>query len=652
MILETLSIEKAIELASPLAKNLFEKHLVPVIEGKVKEHFKNKSLLKKFESSSLSYLAKVAGQCSIINTIAFPNSPKRLQDLYIPLTIVPEGEGKNILMTDKENIFQKADRVLINDTAGMGKSTLSKRVVMNVINEGIYIPVFIELRQLKAEPITSQVKSIFGLGVETPDEFIKDLPLLYVFDGLDEVPSDKKKDVVSYLKDFIYFAEGAKILITSRLETFLSEFYGFSRYSIRPLENKEAYALLEKYDPTKNISLRLIAGLRQRREDGLDEFLSTPLYVSLLFCSYRHKTVIPQRRDLFYGQVYEALFESHDLSKEIGFVRPKFSKLDSAEFHSVLRRLGYWCLKNNGKLEFQKDELEIIVSKLLTGMAGIKTDAPSFVKDIASTVPLFVKEGPTIRWSHKSLMEYFAARFVCNDVKKKQTETLIGMFESDNSLSYSNFFELCADIDYSGFRSSLVKAVLKSFVKHSETAYSDINNRRINRELIDRRVALTYGRKFAFKIFSRSSRPENFWDEDQRLTDALIPEDEHSQYSITETAWAVYSSHMLHVSECRDANFQVLAILQKKAPELFVSFDQPRKMAEVIHDLSSKVVLGKIYVIDDKSKSDVNKSTYFGFINDLLIAAHGLALNKTEVMKELVRIDSDESNGVDDLLGI
>src|SRR5450830_419313 len=470
MLLETISLQKAVALATPIAKKIFAKKISPIVEARVDQYFKNKTAEKNFSQNSIKYIARIVGQCSTMNTIAFQNAPKRLEDLYIPLTLVAEVSNKKILIDDRADAFQDHNHVLINDTAGMGKSTLAKRIALNIISAGEYVPVFVELRQLSTASIDRQIRNIFGIPDGANNDLIKELPLVYIFDGLDEVATDKKKNVVALLKEFVEYVGDSKVLITSRQETYLSEFYSFSRYLIQPLSRNEACALLRKYDPTGDLAKKLITGINHDGGKMIREFLSTPLYVSLLFCSYRHKTVIPRKKDLFYSQVYDALFESHDLSKEIGFVRPKYSKLDSTEFHSVLRRLGFWCLKNNGKIEFQKDELEIVVRDLMKDIAGMKSNASEFVKDLTTTVPLFVREGPTLRWSHKSLMEYFAAMFICFDTKAKQKAVLLKVFESENAVSYKNILSLCCDIDFSSFRASILRSVLAEFLEFRKSA--------------------------------------------------------------------------------------------------------------------------------------------------------------------------------------
>ncbi|MFO7606876.1 MAG: hypothetical protein R6W72_11320 [Desulfurivibrionaceae bacterium] len=645
MLLETVALNTAIKLATPTAKKIYTSKLEPKLEGKIDKYFKNKTAISTFKRESVKYLAKLTGQCSIMNTIAFQNSPKSLEDLYIPLTIFSGENNDELIVDDKSNIFSDQDHILINDNAGMGKSTISKRIILNIINQRDYVPVFIELRQLENQPILTKICECFGITSDSSIEIIKHLPLLYVFDGMDEVANDIKKDIINYLKEFIEQIGESKILITSRKETYLSEFYSFKQYSIKPLSEKEAYSLLTKYDPDGGISNKLISGLKRNKRDdkGIKEFLATPLYVSLLFCSYRHKTVIPRKRHLFYSQVYEALFESHDLSKEVGYIRPKYSKLDSAEFHSVLRRLGFWCLKNNGKIEFQKDELEIIVSELLGKITGLNSNSPNFVKDLTTTVPIFVKESSTIRWAHKSLMEYFASMFICNDAKSQQSDVLLKLFNSVFWANYTNVLELCADIDYSTFRSSIMRQVMEDFLEYSTCYYKNISNRKINKNDIEARISLTYTNNRAFRLLEGFST-EEFGN--QKLVEELIDHYQAKCSNLSEYIIPLKPKGLLHV--VTGSNRQILAIniAADRSPELLLDLSYNHNPIN-LRDLSLK--FNKLYFIDDDPKLPINNSVNFKKVNEIMsFGAKGFDIKA--VRKELNHINEDTSNGIDSLI--
>lgn len=648
--LETITLESAIKLSTPLAKKLFDEKLKPIVTGKISQYFKSRADNKTFEKESVKYIARTSGLCSTINTIAFPNTPKKLEELYIPLKIKDEKDNEVVIDTEAD-IFKSSNKILVSDTAGMGKSTLSKRVFINIIQKQENIPVFIELRQLTKQPLASQIASKFGVETKHPVDFLKQLPLVYLFDGLDEVAVENKDYIIKEIRKFIDELGEPKILITSRLESYLSDFYDFTRFTITPLVEKEAFSLISKYDPKGDVSKTLISGIQSSSDRGLKEFLSTPLYVSLLFCAYRHKTVIPQKKHLFYSQVYEALFESHDLSKEISFVRPKHSNLDSSEFHLLLRRLGFWCLKNGGKIEFQKDQLEIIVQEIISTTCGINTSAVNFVKDLTTTVPLFVKEGSSLRWSHKSLMEYFSSMFICNDAKEKQQSLLLYFYQSNEWTSYKNIFELCADIDFTSLRSSVVKKVLEEYINYHDSNYQNITNKRIKLEDIEKRVGLSFGKKFGFKILENDAidfTDEAFWAENNPDILAVQNNCKAKNTEISQMISLLGGRIIIYGIGIQSRETMIINILKYKLPGLFLDTGKKGKN-KLSSDLdNSRMKKNKLYIVSDSPTELINNSKNFHLINLVL---GGIPLDYKQVKCELDIIMEDSSNGIDQLIG-
>ncbi|WP_036422476.1 hypothetical protein, partial [Morganella morganii] len=234
-----------------------------------------------------------------------------------------------------------------------------------------------------------QINKLIGLDSIDSDDLLKKIPFIYFFDGVDEIPFDIKNDIIKKIKIFSDEMNDSKIIITSRPDQSLLELHSFNRFKIKPLDIEKSYDLIRLYDINSSkignsltLSNKLISEIKLMRDKDnttILEFLTTPLYVSLLFCSYKYKPVIPRRKDLFYSQVFEALFETHDLSKETGYVRIKASGLDITDFSIILRRLAFWCLKNNGRLEFSRAELEAVLTNITEKLKGISVKPISFI---------------------------------------------------------------------------------------------------------------------------------------------------------------------------------------------------------------------------------------------------------------------------------
>ena len=100
------------------------------------------------------YLYRTYKKYSIINTLVFKNERRLLRDLYIPLTLRKDTcqnhhETQIRIEGYPKELIDEYNKILITDTAGMGKSTLMKLLFLCVIENGCGIPIYIEMRRLR-----------------------------------------------------------------------------------------------------------------------------------------------------------------------------------------------------------------------------------------------------------------------------------------------------------------------------------------------------------------------------------------------------------------------------------------------------------------------------------------------------------------------
>jgi hypothetical protein len=444
-----------------------------------------------------AYLERTYEHLAYLTPLALPNQRRELLALYLPLTVVDERETsktKKRIRMDRfhPGFLPKYKRVLLTDSAGMGKSTLLKFLYLSCIHHEVGIPVYVELRKLGAGV------SLFDyLASElAPDPTPTDRELLiqilrsnrfvFLLDGYDEIPTPDRDSVATALQQFFIRYPKGFFLVSSRPETPLGLFTGFHHFSIAGLSTEEAFELLRKYDSSRGLAESIITKLKDPSFRDIHEFLSNPLLVSLLYRAYLHKPNIPLRKHIFYRQVYDALFDSHDLSKGSGYARAKLTSLDIEEFHSMLRVLGFITLKA-GKVEYDRDELLSYIAQARQRCTGLAFKDAQCLADLVGVVPLFVQDGTSYRWSHKSLQEYFAAQFICRDAKGRESEILEVLYSSPHCRKYLNLMDLCADIDPRTFRQSLARKALRDFATHMATSFCGLSWRPAERDLAYRR---------------------------------------------------------------------------------------------------------------------------------------------------------------------
>lgn len=532
-----------------------------------------------------SYLDKTYEACSKINTMVTNDNKRCLKDIYVPLKLRRDkarNDGHDLVTVDSmPGTFNKnGQRILIVDRAGMGKSTLTKRLFIDIVENGDKLPLYVELRRITPkESLLLFLEELLALDDGGKISFARDLErgdVVLLLDGFDEVKIEHRAWLRKDIQDFVAHYPQCVFMITSRPEEDFQDFIDFVTYSISPLNLQESYALLKKHDTTEPIAELLIKKLKQRENKGILEYLKTPLLVSLLYAAFNYKHTIPLKKHLFYEQVFDAFFERHDLTKDGGCVHDKLSKLDSYDFERVLRLLGLDCMKSQN-VEFQRTELEGIVDRSKRFLPDLNFKSADFVDDLIHSVPLFCKDGALLKWVHKSMQEFFAARFIYMDTKAEQDKVLAAILNSPKLNSYYNMLDIYYDIDNYGFQKNITLPLLEEYAEHYEHMYKELPG--ISKELVETRIGLLFLTEVTVGVFKDVKRPEQSFG---------LMGDWCRKHEIKYSNLHAYSIGGLIM--CNSLNLspklRVLTLLKEKRPELFspvimLMMDQvPKGLAE------------------------------------------------------------------------
>lgn len=633
-------IKNITTIASPLTKAVVDLWISPKIEKWGRNWLKKKKLQDHFFNNKFNdYLNEKYKTYSILNILAFRNQQRLIKDLYQPLTVkekaikINDEEIEINITSYKDNWIPKYKRVLLTDTAGMGKSTLSKIIFLSIIDENKGIPILIELRRLSKErKIIDEIFRELKLINENVDqEFVLDLikrgDFIFILDGYDEIASKDKKFVTEDVQRFINNSIENNYLLTSRPDDSLASFGNFQEFSIKNLTKEEAYDLLKKYDNNGELSASLIRKLKDKMYYTVSEFLGNPLLVSLLYTAYEYKHTIPLKKHVFYRQVYDALFEAHDLAKGDFFQREKLSNLSIDDFHTIMRYISFICLKRD-KIEFTKDELLEVINEANKRCEVIDFKEHDLLKDLISSVPLFVQEGIYYKWMHKSLYEYFAAQFIYLDTEERRNEILKNIAKEEVFYKYSNIIDIYSHIDYKTFRYQVVANIVKDFMDYCENSYQNID---IEESLIRERQELTY-RNIYHVIQYKGLPAENVNSKE------IYEKYQKISWKLLQTKFGIEARHSIRVSNYASSHITDIGfcyIFQNEKPELndnidyldhiFYMFDTHDKcLYKKIKASESKdfnkleLEKSKIFTIDDKRENIINSKENFSKINTLL----------------------------------
>ncbi|MGV3290243.1 NACHT domain-containing protein [Bacillus wiedmannii] len=477
--MDELATRTAVTVASGLIVEPVKHVLNTWLKPKLEESKQKREIDRKLETFAFEvfsdYLNKTYETQNNINVIALGLQQIKVKEIYVPLTIYSTEKQEKVRIDEyKEDFSEQYKKVVIVDTAGMGKSTLMKIMFISAIEQNKGIPVFIELRNLTKEKdiIDVIIENISTLKETHGKEFLLEIinrgDFIFFLDGYDEIPFQHKQDVTRQLKRFISLAGNNIFYLTSRPDESLASFGEFQQYEIRDLEKEEAYQLIKKYDDVIQLNLytsiikQIDENITQQRFSELESFLGNPLLVSFLYLTFKHKKDIPALKIEFYRKVYDALFESHDLSKE-SYKRDKYSGLSSGNMQKILMKLGFLCLRENVN-DYDKNKILKLIDKAKNSPYFKDIQEELIFKDLLETVPLFTIDGLSYKWAHKSFMEYFAAYFIDN--QESREKILNDIYNSSNFSIYINMLDFFYDIDRQLFDKVLVYPIIMEFLEY------------------------------------------------------------------------------------------------------------------------------------------------------------------------------------------
>lgn len=659
---DSIAVKDMISIASPLIKTVVETFVTPKLIKFRKRFDKiDEKYFVPTDEQFREYYHRTYKKLAVINTLVFNNSQRFLKDVYLPLTLSSTNDRKMRHRVDSypSEICEEYGNTLITDTAGMGKSTLMKRIFIDIIDNNIGIPIIVELRRLtKEKTLLNEIQEqLSSLNKVFDSTLLLDLLVeggfIIILDGYDEVSLTDRDFVTSDIQDFISKANNNDYFITSRPEQALLSFGQFQEFKIEPLNKKEAFELLRKYDNQGHISALLIKKLQETDMSNIQEFLTNPLLVSLLFTAFEHKQAIPFKKYLFYRQVYDANFESHDLTKGDSYTHDKYSKLEIDDFHRVLRHIGYSSFKLQ-KIEFVKDDILKLIKESKGFCVGLNFKESDFLNDILRTVPIFTKDGNYYRWSHKSLQEYFASQFIYLDSKTKQNSILERLFNHSNIEKFINVLDLYYDMDYKTFRNVIERALLEEYENHSKTKY--INNYKgVSKKAIKTRQEISFlTTSLIFKSILEKYDSHPF--DSQRLSKMLKNYrenndlDKKSSTGILVSPTLLKDQFALHYENSKNIILKLLASKKSKLVRAVPSVKMADSVLDFTYDFDDEFQLVEI---NDSETEIFNSKEKFEIINELIIATktYSIIIESEIAIKTLKEInESLEIEKEDDFL--
>ena len=430
------------------------------------------------------YLENGAKRLNMITTLATGQTPRPItgeENIYVPLDLLYEDE-KIIHTYMVDAILQFGDRILIEGTAGAGKTMLMRYLFVNTVHNGSYIPILADLRRVSRQ--TSGDISILKLINECMMAYDAELTekqleyslrlgkILLLFDGFDEVKNELSIETAEAIQEFSAKFPKNPCIITSRPGARVEAFQTFIPVKCAPLSKEQAVSLTKKLgyrDDEKTAAF--CEQLRNSYYDDIhySSFSENPLLLSMMFLTFMRNNTLPDHLKDFYEEAYMALYSKHDTNNKGAYRRDYYCpELEEGQFRMLLARICFQSYRKE-QYEFSEEELLSLVDACANKLGYELSSAKNYVNDLRKNVCLIVLEGTIYRFSHRSFQAYFAAyytsRKLTDDEQKRVYEVLLS---SDNFINMIDYYQLMFQMEPERFGKNALEDVLRDLQKRAD----------------------------------------------------------------------------------------------------------------------------------------------------------------------------------------
>lgn len=416
--------------------------------GKGYEFLKVNKKSKDIDSGARRYMSSARDIVMVKTFWQFEKSVD-LRTFFVPLNIEYRDAGELVRNeVGRLDDLPQDSCILIEGIAGQGKSILLRYLCAKEFELGRTLPVFIELRKWKGslfDLILHELKIIDpSMSVELVESLLK-LGCVTVFlDAFDEVDEESYQDLVSAIDDLCRKYKGVKTLVTSRPNFPIQ--YSTSSRNIRLsyLSKKSRSEIVKKIcvnEENRKVILKIIND--PRKFSSVEGVLLTPLSVSLFVTTYSAYQSIPESSSEFYDELFAVMMKRHDGAKP-GYNRVKKSKLKEVEMEKAFCAFCYYSKfkrtpsKRSEAIEFADNALKRISSN---------ESGTNLLEDIVKVSCLYLKDGHEYSFLHKSVQEYFAARFIARQVTDDNSKKFYSNLLKSNNSAWKAELNYLGEID-------------------------------------------------------------------------------------------------------------------------------------------------------------------------------------------------------------
>ena len=401
-------------------------------------------------------------QIGKITTIA-SREASTIDEIYYPSRIKLGKSGSRLVTFASDLIASNSRVTLIIGTAGQGKSVFLRYLCLRDLDMQGHLPLFVELRKIDGattlKNLLHEHVASLGIGEDDSEEVFKALlksgKTRLFLDGYDEISREyslrTKAEITRLVRDY----EKIEILITSRpgaISQHLSDAFEIHQCEVAPISPTEHGEFFLRIGVEPETKQRLLGAISRSRAE-IKILLSTPLMLTLLVKTCGAQQDLPDTLPEFYDSLFNVLASTHDGTKP-GYVRQKATNLGNTDLEILFCAFAFASKELFKKNSLSQRQLEESFANA-TRISDVKCSIEGFKTDVTETICLMVKDGLDTAFIHKSIQEYYAARFIHTLEDKDKAKEILESIGSENIFDWASELQFLEDFKDKTFENSI-----------------------------------------------------------------------------------------------------------------------------------------------------------------------------------------------------
>ncbi|MEM8675700.1 MAG: NACHT domain-containing protein [Cyanobacteria bacterium P01_G01_bin.67] len=361
-------------------------------------------------------------------------------------------------------VANREQYLMVLGASGMGKTTFLRKVGLEALkrNKVDYqpkcIPVLLELKTFRTGKIDFKkaiAAEFANCGLpeyqQLTNKFLEQGKLLILFDGLDEVPTERMNEMVTAIQNFVDGHKNNRFITSCRIAAYRHNFRRFTDVAIADFDDQQIENFITNWfisNPERG--QECLARLNSGDYQAAKELTQTPLLLTLVCILYQRSGQFPTNRSTLYERALRVLLEEWNGAKEIP-IEQLYKGLDTKRKELILSQIAYDIFSED-QLFFPKRTIVKQIEQLLPELLPDEkfVDGDNVLRDIEVQHGLLVERAEGIySFSHLTIQEFLTAQHIdhenlpiepivdqhlCNKRWREVFLLLAGLRKADNLL--------------------------------------------------------------------------------------------------------------------------------------------------------------------------------------------------------------------------